>query len=74
MSLFGRRTPQPPQFPPEDFEPLLRRSICTGETTGCVRERATGKLREIQLIRDERDLQEFCRACGAKPEELKTIY
>ena len=74
MSLFHKSKPQPPRFSPEDYEPLLRRSICTGETTGCVREKATGRLREVQLIRDERDLEDFCKACGARPEEIKTIY
>ncbi|MBR5093497.1 MAG: aspartate dehydrogenase [Oscillospiraceae bacterium] len=74
MKLFGHREPQPPRFPPEEFEPLLRKSICTGEETGCVREKATGKIREVQLIRDRRDLEEFCRACGARPEDLKTVY
>lgn len=74
MSLFHRRAPEPPRFPPEDYEPLLRSSVCTGEQTACVRERATGKIREVQLIRGQKDLEEFCRACGAKPEELRTIY
>ena len=74
MGLFRKAKPRPPRFPAEDYEPLLRQSICTGERTGCVRERATGKLREVQLIRDESDLMDFCQACGARPEDLKTIY
>ena len=53
MSLFHRRAPEPPRFPPEDYEPLLRSSVCTGEQTACVRERATGKIREVQLIRGQ---------------------
>ena len=74
MSLFHRSKPQPPRFPPEEFEPVLRQSICTGERTACMRERATGRLREVQLIRDERDLEEFCRAYGLRREEIKTVY
>ena len=74
MSLLSRRKPQPLRFPPEEYEPLLRQSICTGERTACVRERATGRLREVQLIRDEKDLEAFCAACGADPTEIKTIY
>ena len=73
MGLFHQKKAEL-RFPPEAFEPLLRRSICTGETTGCVRERTSGKLREVQLIRDRRDLEEFCRACGVRPEDLKTVY
>jgi hypothetical protein len=74
VGLFSRKRPQPLRFPPEEYEPLLRQSICTGEKTACVRERATGRLREVQLIRDEKDLEAFCAACGADPAEIKTIY
>lgn len=74
MSLFSRKKPSLPSFPAEEFEPLLRQSICTGEVTACVRERATGHLREVQLIRTREDLEEFCAACGADPDKIKTIY
>ncbi len=74
MHLFSRKKPEPPRFPPEEYEPLLRQSICTGEMTACVRERATGRVREVQLIRDRADLEEFCAACGADPDSIKTIY
>ena len=74
MRLF--RKPQSPAslFPPEEYEPVLRRSICTGEQTACMRERATGRLREVQLIRTEKDLADFCRTYGVEPESLKTVY
>ena len=74
MGLFRKRAPEPPRFPPEDFEPVLRCSICTGEQTACMREKATGKLRELELIRNEKDLQEFCRSYGVKREEIRRIY
>ena len=74
MSLFHRRESAPPLYPPEEYEPVLRSSICTGEKTACMREKATGKLREIQLIRSRRDLEDFCRTYGVKAEELKTVY
>ncbi len=53
---------------------MLRCSICTGEQTACMREKATGKLRELELIRDERDLEKFCRDYGVKKEEIRKIY
>ena len=74
MSLFHKRAPEPPRFPAEEYEPVLRCSVCTGEKTACMRNRATGKLLEIQLIRTDRDLEEFCRTYGVKREELKTVY
>lgn len=74
MSLFHRHAPEPPLFPPEEFEPVLRCSVCTGEQTACMRERATGKLREVQLIRSPRDLEDFCRIYGVKREDIRKVY
>ncbi len=74
MSWFRKHEPEKPRFPAEDFEPVLRCSICTGEQTACMREKATGKLRELELIRDERDLEKFCRDYGVKKEEIRKIY
>ena len=74
MGLFSGKRQQPLRFPPEEYEPLLRQSICTGEKTGCVRERATGRIREVQLIRDRKDLEAFCALCGAAPDSVKTVY
>ena len=74
MSLFRKSAPPKPLFPPEEYEPVLRCSVCTGEQTACVRHRATGKLRELQLIRSGKDLEEFCRSYGVKPEELRRVY
>ena len=74
MSLFHRHAPEPPLYPPEEYEPVLRSSICTGEKTACMRNRATGKILELQLIRSRRDLEDFCRTYGVKAEELKTVY
>ena len=74
MSWFHKREPEKPRFPAEEFEPVLRCSICTGEQTACMREKATGKLRELELIRDEKDLEKFCRDYGVKKEEIRKIY
>ncbi len=74
MSLFHKRAPEPPRFPPEEFEPVLRCSICTGEQTACMRERSTGKLRELELIRSEADLEDFCRTYGVRREDIRKVY
>ena len=77
MSLFRRKKEEPSQvslWPPERFEPVLRSSICTGEKTACMRDRETGKLHEIMLIRTDADLADFCRRCGADPKSVETIY
>lgn len=58
MSLFKRKNQTNP-FPLEQYEPVLRCSICTGEQTACMRNRATGKLTELMLIRSPADLDLF---------------
>ena len=74
MSLFKKAKETPPAYPPEEYEAVIRSSICTGEKVGCVRERSTGKLRELMLIRSGADLESFCRLCGVSAEEIRTIY
>ena len=60
MKLFRRKT-QPNPFPPDRYEPVLRRSICTGETTAGFRNKETGRFEEVMLIRSEKDLEDFKR-------------
>ena len=76
MKLFGRKTPEPelPPFSAEDFEPVIRASICTGEKVACMREKASGKLHEVMLIRSEEDLAAICSRYGRRPEQISTVY
>ena len=77
MSSFFRRLfkRKQPQFPPCDFsrqEPVIRCSICTGEQTACLQDKATGKLQEICLIQNDADREAFMRAYGL--ESVKRVY
>ena len=74
MSLFKQKKPVTPAFPPEDYEPVIRCSICTGEQVACMRNRRTGKLQELMLLRTPADLERFCRQYGLEPEKLKRVY
>ena len=74
MRLFKGKNPPPNPFPPERYEPVLRRSICTGEATACMRERETGKLFELMLIRDETELRTFAAQCGVDAADIPTVY
>ena len=74
MSLFRKQKPSVPAYPPERFDPVLRCSICTGEQVACMREKDSGRVRELMLIRTPADLERFCRDYGVKPEEIKKIY
>ncbi len=74
MFWFKKQRDETPQFPPERYEPVLRCSICTGEKVACMRDRTSGRLQEIMLIRTPQDLDEFCRRYGAEKETIKNVY
>ena len=76
MGLFHRHREEPPKprFDPAQFEPVIRASICTGEKVACMREKETGKLHELALIRGEEDLERFCLNCGVEKSAIRTIY
>ena len=79
MSIFKKKAPPPVpsilvEFPPEEYEPVIRASICTGEKTAAMRDRVTGKLHEIMLVRTDEDLDAFCRMCGADRDSIRTVY
>lgn len=74
MGLFRKRAPEPPRFPAAEFEPVLRCSICTGEQVACMREKSSGRLREVMLIRSEEDLESFCRGYHIEKEQIRKVY
>jgi hypothetical protein len=73
--MFGwkKKAAEPPAFPPEDYEPVIRSSICTGEKVACMRERESGKLLELMLLRTPEDLEAFRRQYGVTG-EIPNIY
>ena len=76
MKLFGKKkeAPAPIPFPLDRFEPVLRSSICTGEKTACMRNRETGKMHEIMLVRSPDDLARFGEMAGVDPASIRTVY
>ena len=52
-------------YDPAQQIPVIRSSICTGET---------GKFEDLMLIASEEDLQEFCRTYGVDPEDIVTKW
>ena len=73
MSLFKRRPAPAPEFTPEEWEPVVRSSICTGEKVAGFREKETGRFREVSLIRSPADLDAFKQKYGIT-DEIPTIY
>ena len=77
MKLFGNRRPPDPeitQYDPAVFEPVIRASICTGERVACMREKESGRLHELMLLRTEADLKTFCRLYQVEQSTIKTVY
>lgn len=59
MGLFSRKNKTGSQhtYDPSREVPVLRCSICTGETVFGFKDRTTGHFSEVSLVRGERDLQ-----------------
>lgn len=74
--MFWNRKPKQPTktYDHGKERPVIRASICTGEQTACFQEMATGKLREIMLLRSEQDKKDFITEYGIKEEEIQIIY
>ena len=74
MSLFHKNNTPKISYDSAVWQPAVRRSICTGEMTVGFVDRGTGKFREYQLARDQKELETFCRNAGIEPNQIKTIY
>ena len=62
-----------PKYDPSIRRPAIRSSICTGEKVAGFENLQTEKFEEIQLIRNDKDLQEFKKRYGIEG-EIRTIY
>ena len=72
MSIFRKKQKMRKEFDRELLEPVLRCSICTGEQTAGFRNKRTGEFKEICLIRDDKELQEFLDTYGLS--EIEKLY
>jgi len=70
MGIFQKEHRLP--FDPETQEPVVRKSICTGEMTVGYVDKSGGKFHELRLVRSRADLEAFCREIGVT--EIRTIY
>ena len=74
MGLFGRKEKEYPEMPAGDFEPVLRCSICTGEQVLCAKNKATGELHELMLVKRPEDVSGFASANGISVSDIQKIY
>ena len=75
MKLFNRKkSSSTSPYSIDQFEPILKSSIRTGKLTACFRDRETGKLHDIMIIRHPKDLHDFSKEYGVDVEHIRTVY
>jgi hypothetical protein len=74
MRFFSSKKKEYPKMPKGDFDPVIRCSICTGEQVICAKDRQTGELHELMLVRMPSDIGGFCAANDIDVSELQKEY
>ena len=77
MSLFKHRQRRVSRFEtnpfdPEEYDAVIRSSICTGEKTAGFKNKRDGHFTEVMLIRTQKDIDDFKREYNVTT--LKTEY
>ena len=70
--MFGRK--HIIKYDPSVQEPVIHKSICTGEATVGFVDRATGRYSDYSKVTCEEDIVRFCRETGISREEIRTIW
>ncbi len=70
--LFAKSRMPETDYDPEVSEPAVRKSICTGEMTVGFVDKATGKFRDVKLVRTQAEVEEFMDKLGV--DKIKTVY
>ncbi len=73
MRLFAKKAAPKKAYDPAVLTPVIRASICTGEKTAGFREAGTGKIREVMVLRNDEDLEQFRREYGITG-DIETVY
>ena len=71
--MFHKKSISHLTYDTEKQRPVLRKSICTGETTAGFQDKDTKVYHDVMLIRDQRDLQDFMDTYGLT-KTPETIY
>lgn len=71
--MFSRKKTIPTvQFDKDNFQPILKCSICTGEQVAGFKDIHTGEFHDLMLIRNEDDLNTFRKLYNV--DEIKKEY
>lgn len=54
--------------------PVMRVSICTGEKVVGFKDKITGKFADVMLIRNESDLNKFCKEYGVEKDHIDKMW
>lgn len=58
----------------QGFQAAIKASICTGEKVAGFIQPETKKFIDIMLIRNDRDIDKFCKKYKVKKESIKNIW
>ena len=72
--MFFRKKPEASSYDLENWRPVIRSSICTGEKVAGFQNIHTGKITEVMLLRTPGDLEEFRRLYGIGDREISVKY
>ena len=70
--MLHRKKKSTSAYDPAIHIPVIRCSICTGEQVAGFQDLKTGRFEEVQLIRNEQELQAFLDTYGLR--EIEKIY
>lgn len=60
---------------PAREEPVVKKSICTGEATVGFVDKNTGKYRDVRKVSTPAEIEAFCRETGLPADaKIRTIY
>ena len=74
MTLFHRKKHLSVAFDPLKEEPVVKKSICTGEATVGFVDKNTGQYRDIRKVTSPVEIEAFCEEVGIDPQTIRTIY
>lgn len=74
MKFFSSKKKEYPKMPKGGFDPVIRCSICTGEQVICAKDRKTGEMHEMMLVRTPSDIEGFCTANNIDAKKVQKEY
>lgn len=74
MTLFHRKKHLSVAFDREKEEPVIKKSICTGEATVGFVDKTSGHYKDIRKVTTQVEIETFCKEVGIDPKTIRTIY